>query len=84
MLNIYNLGGYDIFLMKYGSTGSVLWTSLQGTSGDEKAFDVAVSVDGFIYVTGYTGGSLNTQPFQGIRQCSYYINLLISLLFRYW
>ena len=67
MLNIYYLGGYDIFLMKYDSTGSVLWTSQQGTSGTDVGKCVAVSGDGFIYVTGYTSGSLNGQPYKGRR-----------------
>ena len=51
--------------MKYDLTGSVLWTSQQGTSGADFGQGVAVSGDGFVYVTGYTGGSLNGQPTKG-------------------
>ena len=73
MLNIYYLGGYDIFLMKYDSTGSVLWTSQQGTTGADEGYTVAVSGDGFIYATGYTSGSLNGQPYLGKRHCYYHL-----------
>ena len=54
--------------MKYDSTGSVQWTSLQGSIGsavDDYAYGVAVSADGFIYVTGKTFGSINGQPNKG-------------------
>ena len=49
--------------MKYDSSGSVLWTSEQGTvySDYGYGYGVAVSGDGFIYVTGLTYGSLNGQ-----------------------
>ena len=81
MLNIYYSGGYDIFLMKYDSTGSVLWTSQLGSTGADEGSGVAVSGDKFIYVTGYTGGSLNSQPNKGRWHCFYYLkfaNLIIT------
>ena len=37
-----------------------------GTSAKDEAYGVAVSGDGFIYVTGWTQGSLNSQPYKGI------------------
>ena len=42
------------------------WTSQTGTAGDDEGYGVAVSGDGFIYVTGYTEGSLNDQVYAGI------------------
>ena len=43
--------------------------SQQGTSGSDYGYGVAVSGDGFIYVTGSTYGSLNGQPSHGRRHC---------------
>ena len=51
--------------MKYDTAGSVMWTSQQGTSVTDVGKCVAVSGDRFIYVTGYTSGSLNGQPKKG-------------------
>ena len=64
--NIFITGGlYDIFLIKFNSTGSVLWTSEQGTSGDDRGYGVAVNGDGFIFVAGVVAGSINGQAYQG-------------------
>ena len=59
------IGAADIFLLKYDSTGALLWTKQTGTTGRDFGYGVAVSGDGFIYVTGYTGASLNGQVFEG-------------------
>ena len=59
------LGGYDIFLLKYNSSGALLWTRQTGTTSDDGANGVTVSGDGFIYVTGYTPGALNDQVSAG-------------------
>ena len=37
----------------------------QGTSFNDKAIAVCASVDGFVFVVGFTGGSLNRQPSAG-------------------
>ena len=54
-------GGDDFFLLKYDSTGSLSWTRQTGTTGNDTAYGVAVSGDGFIYLTGCTAGNLNGQ-----------------------
>ena len=59
------LGEVDIILLKYDSTGSLLWTRDAGSTGYDYGYGVAVSGDGFIYVTGYVEGSLNGQPYAG-------------------
>ena len=41
------------------------WTSQQGTGSPDRGYGVAVSGDGFIFVTGFTSGSLNGQPNTG-------------------
>ena len=59
-------GNRDIFLVKYDSTGTLLWTSEQGTTSIDAGRGVAVSVDGFIYVVGgVSQASLNGQPTKG-------------------
>ncbi len=58
-------GGTDIFLMKYNSSGALLWTRQTGTTGGDYGYGVAVSTDGFIYVTGCTSGTLNSQVSTG-------------------
>ena len=55
----FKLGDYDIFLRKYSSTGSVVWTRQFGTTGFDVSSDVVV-VRNFIYTlsrdnsTGFT------------------------------
>ena len=70
--------------MKYDSTGSVLWTSQQGSSSNDYGYGVAVSGDGFIYITGYTyGGSLNGQSSsQGRQHFSYNLSHVNFILLR--
>ena len=64
---MYFLGLDDIFLLQYDSSGDLLWTRQTGsTSGGDYGYGVAVSGDGLMYVTGYTGASLNGQVSAGI------------------
>jgi hypothetical protein len=60
------VGTKDVLIMKYNASGSRQWTRLNGassawTSGD----DIIGDGSGNIYVTGSTGGSLNSQPLTG-------------------
>jgi hypothetical protein len=56
---IKNNGSSDAFLTKYSSDGTKLWTRLFGSSGIEYARAVTSSIDGSIYVSGYTGSSID-------------------------
>jgi uncharacterized delta-60 repeat protein len=49
-----NNGGSDIFIAKYSSLGSKVWTQLFGSSGFEEAQSIATAMDGSIYLTGDT------------------------------
>jgi hypothetical protein len=50
----------DIFLLKYSSSGSLLWTRETGSTYDDQGIGVAVSADGSsIYVTGFVSSNLN-------------------------
>ena len=56
-----NSGGYDAFLTKYSTDGTKAWTKLLGTSGDDFANALTTGLDGSIYVSGHTTGSLDGQ-----------------------
>lgn len=47
-------GGYDVVLLKFNSTGSLLWQKTWGGSNDEFARSVALDSSGNIYVSAYT------------------------------
>ncbi len=53
-----NVGGQDLFLVKYDNTGIKQWTRQLGTAGSESARGVAVD-GGDVYVTGRTGEGLD-------------------------
>jgi len=54
-----NSGNYDIFLVKYNSSGTKQWTKQLGTSSDDRGNSVTTDSSGNIYVTGYTEGGLD-------------------------
>jgi hypothetical protein len=54
-----NAGNTDTFLLKYNTTGDLVWTRQLGTSGCDQAGAIAVDQAGRIYITGYTSESLN-------------------------
>jgi Beta-propeller repeat len=54
-----NAGSNDVFLSKYDSSGTLLWTRQQGTSADDFAFGVVTDSSGNVYLSGYTAGALD-------------------------
>lgn len=56
-----NAGPSDIFLGKYDSAGNKQWTRQLGNIKRDSGNAVSVDSAGFIYVTGYTDGGLDTQ-----------------------
>jgi hypothetical protein len=53
-----NAGGSDAFLAKYDSAGTSLWTKQLGTSAFDGAQGISVDGLGYVYISGYTYGSL--------------------------
>jgi len=53
-----NAGQSDAFLVKYDSSGSLLWTRQIGTTANDLSFSVAVDGLGNAYISGATYGSL--------------------------
>ena len=57
---------YNIFLTKYNSSGTKLWTKIWGsTNGYDTGRSVSIGADGYCYVTGYTNGEFDGQTNNG-------------------
>jgi len=52
-------GGWDLFVVKYNSSGTKQWTKLLGTSSWETGYGVATDSSGNVYVTGDTLAGLD-------------------------
>ena len=63
--NNTSLGGHDIILMKYNSSGTKQWIKQLGTSSSDIGEDVTVDSTGNIYVTGITTGGLDNNTGSG-------------------
>ena len=48
----------DVFVAKYDTDGSLLWTQQLGSAGYDEGLDIAADSDGNVYVTGETWGDL--------------------------
>ncbi len=59
-------GSMDLFLVKYDSTGSKLWTRQLGNGNTTDARGIAIDGFGNPYVTGYTFSSLDGQTLTGV------------------
>src|ERR1035437_414165 len=53
LINYDTVGTADIFVVKYDSSGHVIWAKSAGGALDDKANSITVDIDGNIYVSGY-------------------------------
>jgi len=60
-----SFGGLDIFVTKFSSDGTKLWTKAIGTSGYDKPAAIVVGPDDALYLAGSTTGNLNGQTNNG-------------------
>eukprot|EP01031_Cornospumella_fuschlensis_P026018 gene26018-31420_t len=61
------MGAGDIFLVKYASNGTRLWTRTVGSSGADIGYGLSVdTTTGHVYVTGFVSGSVHGQPYLGL------------------
>ena len=60
-----DFGGGDIFLVKYNSSGNILWTKQLGTSSRDWGSGVSTDLSGNIYVSGGTKGGLDGNTSSG-------------------
>ena len=58
-------GKKDIFITKYSTNGTKLWTRAYGTYEIDVSNGVAVDLSGNIYISGYTWGDLDSETNQG-------------------
>lgn len=54
-----NQGGADVFVRRYNTSGTNLWTKQFGTSAEDIGQGVSIDSSGNAYVTGYTSGSIS-------------------------
>ncbi len=50
----YGAGNYDVILLKYDSTGNLLWNRVWGGSSDDWGYDIAIDDSGNTLITGRT------------------------------
>ena len=60
-----NAGSWDLFVVKYNSSGTKQWTKQFGTSTSDSANGVATDSSGNVFVTGTTGGGLDNNTSAG-------------------
>ncbi len=53
-----NVGGYDIFVMKYDATGNQIWVRQIGTGSDDFCRGIVVDASNNIFIVGNTSGVL--------------------------
>ncbi len=61
----FNAGAVDVFLVKWASDGTKIWTRQWGTSGNDYGYDVAVDSANAAYVTGNTFGAMHDNVYAG-------------------
>jgi uncharacterized protein (TIGR03437 family) len=57
-------GVQDVFIRKYDSSGTVVWTRQLGTAGNDAGYGAAIEPSG-VYVAGTAAGALPGQTFSG-------------------
>ncbi len=60
-----NFGAEDIFLSKFSTDGSNLWTKQWGSSGSDYCYNMVDDNNSSIYLTGYTKGEFPNQVQKG-------------------
>ena len=53
-----NTGGADVFVAKFDSQGVLLWVTQFGSAADDFVEAMSLDKDGFLYVAGWTRGSM--------------------------
>ncbi|CAE7940871.1 flaEY, partial [Symbiodinium necroappetens] len=61
-----NAGEWDLFLIKFDSTGTWKWTSQHGSSNNDVARTLQIDGSGNIYVAGFANGPLDGQAWAGL------------------
>lgn len=62
VFNLTSFGAADTYIIKTSSSGSFIWATNYGGSGNENSFSMAVTPDGSIYTAGSFYGVANFDP----------------------
>lgn len=62
---ITRVGASDFFISKYNAAGTHLWSALFGAAEIDEAFGITCDNDGNVFVTGWTDGSIEGNPYLG-------------------
>lgn len=62
---ITRVGSSDIFISKYNSAGTRLWSALFGSTAVDEGFGIACDTNGNVFVTGYCQESVEGNPWLG-------------------
>lgn len=62
---ITRVGSSDIFISKYNSSGTRLWSVLFGSTAVDEGFGIASDTNGNVFVTGYCQESIEGNPWFG-------------------
>ncbi len=63
------IGYFDIFLVKYNSSGNKIWSKQIGTGGLDWGGDITSDLNNNIYITGYTEGDFDGHTNSGNSDC---------------
>jgi PKD-like domain/Ig-like domain CHU_C associated/Secretion system C-terminal sorting domain/Beta-propeller repeat len=63
--NLVSAGAEDIFIVKYSSTGAVVWGRSIGSTGDDFGFGIAIDGSDNTYITGSFRGTVDFDPGAG-------------------
>jgi hypothetical protein len=55
---LINVGNYDLFIVKYSSSGNVLWARTAGSTQSDQVLSAATDANGNLYITGSYDASI--------------------------
>jgi hypothetical protein len=67
------VGGMDLFVVKYNSSGVKQWTKQLGTSYEDYGWDITSDSSDNVYVTGFTKGSLDGKTHTAVGSNDFFV-----------
>ncbi|MEO8150979.1 MAG: SBBP repeat-containing protein [Bacteroidia bacterium] len=69
-ITLTNNGSGDIFIVKYDSSGNVVWAKNIGGSNEDEGRSIAIDAVGNVYTTGFFKGTVDFDPGSGVYNLS--------------